>query len=78
MLPAISFIIPILNLMHESLQFIEKNENESTEDDMFIILKFINVIPIILEILSYAYDLTKDISRENDACKLIHYLSQYR
>ena len=78
MLPNISFIIPILHFAYETVNFLHQDDDRNDDENMFVVLNFLNVIPLIIEILNYAFDLTKDTSQENDACKLIRYLLEYR
>ena len=79
MIPNVLFIVPLLQFLELALTFLSDDiiENDSDEDN-FLILNFVNIIPIILELLINTFDMTKDFSRENDAYKLIRYCANFR
>ena len=79
MIPNIAFIITILNWLHTVHDYVIRTDDDyAFDDDINVILNFINIIPTILEIFSKGYELTKYLSRENDAYKLIRYIAEFR
>ena len=78
MLPDIIFILPILELISAAQDLLNSDDSNNADDDINVILSFMKVLPFLLQIFVEGYELTKDVSREDDAYKLIRYLAEYR
>ena len=78
--PDVIFVISILQLFEAADIFLntESDDSNNVDDDLSVILNFVRVIPFILQIFQEGYELTKDLSRENDAYKIIRYVAEYR
>ena len=79
MIPNIFFIFPLLEILDLGELYInEYLDNDFEEEDVLQILSFMNILPMLLELLVNIFHVTKDTSRENDAYKLIRYFAEYR
>ena len=79
MLPNIFFILPVLELLECADLFLNYDfDDDDHDDNIFQILGFINIIPLLLDVLINMFEVTKDNSRENDAYKLIRFCANYR
>ena len=77
--PSIFFIVTLTDFLITFEQFLSvDDESLHTLVDSIVLMRFIQIIPLLLEIISLAIDAIKDTSRENDAHKLIRYCREYR